>query len=304
MEKLTSIYDLDLFRLNAAKTFDPDNDNLYYDRIQSRYYSPHSFNKFKTELPRRASDSCFSVVHNNVRSLRRNLENFQVHLLDELNFDFSIIGVSETKIISGKNLDFNPNIPGYIFEYAPTPLTSGGVCLYINESLKYTVIEKTSNEAFQALWIEIHSSQKCNIICGIVYRQHNSPQRFQEYFDETPEKVIASNKSVYIMGDFNINLLHAESSRYAQEFLLSLQSFSFTPTIDKPIRVHNCSATLIDNELVRVSDWLNANKLTLNAKKSNFVIFRPHQRKMDHSVNILSLIIVITFLLLLSVRIM
>ena len=43
----------------------------------------------------------------------------------------------------------------------------------------------------------------------------------------------------------------------------------------------------VNNELVRVSDWLNANKLTLNAKKSNFVIFRPHQRKMDHSVNIL-----------------
>ena len=32
---------------------------------------------------------------------------------------------------------------------------------------------------------------------------------------------------------------------------------------------------------------LNANKLTLNAKKSDFVIFRPHQRKIDHSANIL-----------------
>ena len=44
---------------------------------------------------------------------------------------------------------------------------------------------------------------------------------------------------------------------------------------------------IVNNELVRVSDWLNTNKLTLNAKKSNFVIFCPHQRKMDHSVNIL-----------------
>ena len=44
---------------------------------------------------------------------------------------------------------------------------------------------------------------------------------------------------------------------------------------------------MVNNELVRVLDWLNANKLTLNAKKSNFVIFCPHQRKMDHSVNIL-----------------
>ena len=43
----------------------------------------------------------------------------------------------------------------------------------------------------------------------------------------------------------------------------------------------------VNNELVRLSDWLNANKPTLNAKKSNFVIFRPHQRKMDRSVNIL-----------------
>ena len=43
---------------------------------------------------------------------------------------------------------------------------------------------------------------------------------------------------------------------------------------------------MVNNEPVRVSDWLNANKLTLNAKKSNFVIFCPHQRKMDHSVNI------------------
>ena len=44
---------------------------------------------------------------------------------------------------------------------------------------------------------------------------------------------------------------------------------------------------MVNNELVRVSDWLNANKLTLNAKKSNFVIFLPHQCKMDHLVNIL-----------------
>lgn len=111
------------------------------------------------------------------------------------------------------------------------------------------LLKKTSNEAFQALWIEIQSSQKCNIICGIVYIQHISPQQFQEYFDETLEKLIASNKSVYIVGDFNINLLHAESSRYAQEFLLSVQSFSFQPT-----RAHNSSATLIDNILTNKVD--------------------------------------------------
>jgi len=50
------------------------------------------------------------------------------------------------------------------------------------------------------------------------------------------------------MGDFNINL------RYAYNFLLSLQSFSFIPTIDKPTRVYNNSATLIDNILTNKVD--------------------------------------------------
>ena len=35
----------------------------------------------------------------------QNPENFQVHLLDELNFEFSTTGVVETKIISGKEMD-------------------------------------------------------------------------------------------------------------------------------------------------------------------------------------------------------
>ena len=42
----------------------------------------------------------------------------------------------------------------------------------------------------------------------------------------------------------------------------------------------------VNNELLKVSEWLNANKLTLNAKKSNYVIFRPYQRKLSYSVNI------------------
>ena len=52
------------------------------------------------------------------------------------------------------------------------------------------------------------------------------------------------------MGDFNVNLLRAESCKYSHNFLLSLQSYSFIPTIDKPTRVYRNSATLIDNILV------------------------------------------------------
>ena len=47
---------------------------------------------------------------------------------------------------------------------------------------------------------------------------------------------------------------------------------------DKHIKSHEIHVNL-KLEMAKVWDWLNTNKLTLNAKKSNFVIFRPYQRK-------------------------
>ena len=35
--------------------------------------------------------------------------------------------------------------------------------------------------------------------------------------------------------------------------------------------------TKVNDELFKLYDWLTVNKLTLNAKKSNYVIFRPYQ---------------------------
>ena len=37
--------------------------------------------------------------------------------------------------------------------------------------------------------------------------------------------------------------------------------------------------SIVIQELCKLLDWLTANKLTLNIKKTNFVTFRPAQRK-------------------------
>ena len=50
--------------------------------------------------------------------------------------------------------------------------------MYIDSDFKYEVLERTSNEAFQALWVEIHFTNAANIVCGVIYRQHNSPETF------------------------------------------------------------------------------------------------------------------------------
>lgn len=126
LDKLHSLHDMDLFNLNTRHCFDSD------QKIRSNYYSPYSFKTLK-DLYFITSHNAFSVLHNNVRSLGKNLEKFQTHLLEELDFYFDIIAITETKITKHcLPLSINLNIPGYSFEYVPTPLSSG-LCWTVSE---------------------------------------------------------------------------------------------------------------------------------------------------------------------------
>ena len=125
----------------------------------------------------------------------------------------------------------------YVLEHVPTPLASGGAGFFVDQSINYNVLEKTSNEAFRVLWVEISFVNHKNIVCGIIYDQHNSPDYFLTYLDKTIEILVSDDKDVYIMGDFNIDLLKCESSQISQDFLLSLRSSYLIPTVDKATRV-------------------------------------------------------------------
>ena len=225
-----------------------DSDSFSF--INSRYYSPYSFQKIKSS----SNEHDLSIFHSNIRSIRLNLENLENEIFGELDYHFDIIGLTETRI-TNLNMDVGiPKMDGYNFEYVPTPLSAGGVGMFINDSLDYVVLEKISNDAFQALWIELSFPHKKSIVCGIVYRQHNSPEQFQKYFEETIENFTTSGKQLCLLGDTNIDLLKSEYCQYSHAFLSMLLSCYLIPTIDKPTRVHKRSATLINNIFVSNPD--------------------------------------------------
>ena len=109
---------------------------------------------------------------------------------------------------------------------------------------------KPSTESFQALWIEISFVKKKNVICGVRYHQHNSPESFLKYLEEIIDKFTSTGKNLCLLGDFNLCLQKIETCNYSRDFLLALQSCYLLPTIDKPTRVHKNSASLIDNIFV------------------------------------------------------
>ena len=88
------------------------------------------------------------------------------------------------------------------------------------------------------------------MICGVLYRQHNSPESFLKYLEETIDKFTSTGKNLCLLGDFNLCLQKIENCNYSRDFLLALQSCYLLPTIDKPTRIHKNFATLIDNIFV------------------------------------------------------
>ena len=117
--------------------------------------------------------------------------------------------------------------------------------LFVDETLSYSVLEKASTESFQALWIEISFVKKKNVTCGVLYRQHNSPENVLNAW-----KFTSTGKNLCLLGDFNLCVQKNETCNYSRDFLLALESCYLPPNIDKPTRVHKNSASLIDNIFV------------------------------------------------------
>ena len=88
---------------------------LTRSKIRSKYYSPHSFAQF---IESKQLQSKISFLHTNIRSLKKNFEEFQHHVLSELNFSFTVIGVSETRICDREcSSNFVPELPEYYFNF-------------------------------------------------------------------------------------------------------------------------------------------------------------------------------------------
>ena len=93
-------------------------------------------------------------------------------------------------------------------------LISTQIFLTITSSLlqhryPFLVVERTDNEAFQALWIELQFAKQRNITCDVIHKQGNSAERFLHYFEEAVDRYCATGKPICLLGDVNINIFRA-----------------------------------------------------------------------------------------------
>ena len=98
----------------------------------------------------------------------------------------------------------------------------------------------------ESTFIKIINPKKSNIILGVVYR--HPAMDLNEFNDKYVNKLLDNkakeNKTIFLLGDFNIDLLKYDSQTPRNEFLDSLSSSMILPYILHPTRVTSHSKTL------------------------------------------------------------
>ena len=103
----------------------------------------------------------FSLFHVNIRSLSKHFEELQP-LINSAKTPFDIKGITESKKLLNTNFLVNGSLDGYEMHSQPTKNTHGGVVMYVNKILDYTVREdlSTLEDEFEFLWIEYRNSSQ------------------------------------------------------------------------------------------------------------------------------------------------
>ena len=174
------------------------------------------------------------------------------YLIKTMSQTFDTIAISESRIKSNMDITTNIDLPNYFVEYTPTESHAGGTLPYISNNIVYKPrkdlnIYKTCE--LESTFTKIINPKKSNIILSVVY-QHPAMDLNEfndKYVNKLLDNITKENKTTFLLGVFNIDLLKYDSQTSTYNFLDSFSSNMVLPYILHPTIVTDHSKTLIDN---------------------------------------------------------
>ena len=228
---------------NKSNSLDIDeNDDITL--INCKYYTCDEFNSTFSD------SDYFSFFHTNIASLEKHFDELST-LLSTLNHSFDFIAISETRL-KPQSLS-NISLSNYSFINTPSETSAGGVGLYISSKYSFKHRQDLNQKLYstgllESVFAEVVFRSKKNVIVGCIYK--HPPMHINDFLNVlSPILSIINkeNKTLVLLGDFNIDLLSCSSCILHDSFLDLLACYNILPHITLPTRVTNESSTLIDN---------------------------------------------------------
>lgn len=198
----------------------------------------------RTTIDQLASTFCihdFSIIHFNIRSLRKNYDQL-LSFITIHSFTFNVICLSEIFIYQNEQTYFP--IPGYIFLGNFRSTKQGGAGIYVRSDI--TIEEHPVHlEGAEAIAVRLEDADKRSVYLTTVYRTGASDLGM--FLDSLNTYLHHLGHLPHILtGDVNIDMFKAESDPYTDIF----SAFNYQNIISIPTRICSSTQTCIDHILI------------------------------------------------------
>ena len=147
------------------------------------------------------------------------------------------MGITKSRILQSQSLNNNVSLQNDVIEQTSTESTAGGAVLFIKKSCSYKTrpdfaIYKLKN--LESIFAEVVLPKECNLIVGCMdicldicmdictFNDHDLNPLLDNLTKE-------ANKTIVLLGDFNIDPLNFDTSEHGSTFLDDLASNSLQP---------------------------------------------------------------------------
>ena len=213
----------------------------------------------------------FSMLSLNCQSINAKFDSLilLVETLRQQKFEFSIICLQETWLEEGADVSLF-QIPGYdCIAKGKYRSVHGGLITYVHNNYKYEICNTmVSSDLWEGLLLKIKIQNNSNIYIYNIYRppyyfSNDNMTDFISQINTTKSRLNLSKSQMFLLGDFNIDLLKIKENSVFKEYLDHMLSFGLSPSITLPTRITDTTATLIDNI------FTNNNNSNTNNKNNN-----------------------------------
>ena len=154
----------------------------------------------------------FKIVHLNIQGIQNKFDQVQL-MLNNSNNDIHVFGLSETKL-----KDFHPDssfkIENYQLFRKDRNITrerreqGGGIIVYVRNGVKVERRLDLERNEMECIWLEVFPKNSKSFLVGNLYRHPNEGVQWNEHFEDFMETVLGNQKEIYLLGDFNRDLMN------------------------------------------------------------------------------------------------
>ena len=192
---------------------------------------PMSFDKITSEI------RGFKIALLNVNSLTKHIDELKVFMANWQISPWSVLAINESKL-DLVDSDRLVNLEGYNIVRSDISKHGGGVCFYLRNAITFSGQYQLENDDLELIALEIQKANSCPFLIATWYRPPNTPLDYFKKFEMFLKEADARYSEIYILGDFNRNILSKTPEVHTTHLLDLMVDYQLAQLIKEPTRVN------------------------------------------------------------------